>query len=157
MISLLLRNLVYLILLPGIVAGLVPYLIAGKRFSAVLHSGMSFQQTIGIFLFAVGLTVLLDCILRFALTGRGTLSPSDPTKKLVQTGLYRFSRNPMYLGVLAILAGEAVFTGSSGLWIYLLGVFAAFYLFIIFAEEPGLRKDFGEEYNAYCKRVNRWF
>ena len=99
---------------------------------------------------------MLICIISFAVKGRGTLSPADPTKKLVVTGLYRYSRNPMYIGVVMILTGEAIFFQSVSLWIYLLVVIIAFNIFILLHEEPRLQKDFGEEYKKYCQKVRRW-
>lgn len=71
-------------------------------------------------------------------------------------GLYKLSRNPMYVGVMLMLIGEAVFAGSRSLWIYSGVVFLAFHLFILLVEERRLRKDFGSEYDAYCGRVRRW-
>lgn len=103
-----------------------------------------------------GLLILTSCIISFAIKGNGTLSPADPTKKLVVSGLYRYSRNPMYVGVLLILIGEALFFPMVRLLIYLVFVFVAFNGFIILAEEPRLRKDFGAAYSAYCKNVRRW-
>ena len=62
----------------------------------------------------------------------------------------------MYVSVIFILIGQAIFLQSVELWIYALLVFIAFNIFIIFAEEPRLRKDFGEEYKRYCENVRRW-
>ena len=105
---------------------------------------------------AVGLAVLLTCIVSFATRGRGTLSPADPTKKLVISGLYRFSRNPMYIGVTMMLLGESIFFRSYVLGAYTLFIFIAFNIFIIFFEEPRLQDDFGSEYNQYTQKVRRW-
>ena len=99
---------------------------------------------------------MLHCIVNFAIKGRGTLSPADPTKRLVINGLYKYSRNPMYIGVILILVGESIFSRSQSLWIYSLIIFIAFNVFIVGFEEPRLRSDFGEEYRAYCKKVRRW-
>ncbi len=155
-ISLLLRNLFFTILHPGLVAGLIPYWILGNKaansFAKPLHS----HQYLGILLFITGSVVLFNCIIRFAVEGRGTLSPADPTKRLVITGLYRYSRNPMYVGVMMILIGEAIFFQSGDLWIYLSCVFVFFNLFIMLIEEPRLRRDFGEDYYQYCQKVRRW-
>src|SRR5687768_254460 len=100
--------------------------------------------------------ILFHCIYMLAKIGRGTLSPADPTKKLVITGLYRYSRNPMYVGVILILFGEAVIMQSIVLGIYLLLIFLLFNLFIIFHEEPRLHRAFGSEYFEYKKSVSRW-
>ena len=85
-----------------------------------------------------------------------TLSPADPTKRLVTRGLYKFSRNPIYVGVMMILIGEAIFFQSYDLWVYLLFTFVSLNLFVMLIEEPRLRKDFGEGYYQYCQKVRRW-
>ena len=156
MFSLFLRNLFFTALQPGLVVGLFPYLILKRESQELFDVKFGLFQYFGIFLFVIGAVVLVDCIVRFAVQGEGTLSPADPTKKLVVSGLYKYSRNPMYWGVMLILVSEALFFESSSLWIYALFIFIAFYLFILFVEEPRLRKDFGEEYDAYRKKVRRW-
>ena len=152
MTSLYLRNLLFTILQPGIVAGLIPYLI--EKEANIGAWGLA--QFAGLLVALAGLAVMLACIFRFATEGQGTLSPADPTKKLVTGGLYQFCRNPMYVGVMGILIGEALFFSSPALRIYALLVFGAFNLFILFHEEPRLKRDFGEAYSNYCKRVGRW-
>ena len=156
MLSLFLRNLFFTILQPGFVTGLVPYWILGRKIKSTFAEPVHPYQYFGIIIFIVGFVVMLACIISFAVKGRGTLSPADPTKHLVVTGLYKFSRNPMYIGVMMILIGEAIFFHSADLWIYSAFVFVAFNVFILLHEEPRLRKDFGEEYTRYCQRVRRW-
>jgi protein-S-isoprenylcysteine O-methyltransferase Ste14 len=154
MLSLLLRNLFFTILQPGMVAGVIPYYILRHQISEITKPWQSLQY-ISFIVWATGFVVTILCIIRFATEGRGTLSPVDPTKRLVIRGLYRFSRNPMYVGVMLMLIGEAMFF-QTGLWIYTGIIFAAFHTFILIHEEPRLRKDFGEEYEQYCKKVRRW-
>jgi protein-S-isoprenylcysteine O-methyltransferase Ste14 len=154
MFSLLLRNLFFTILQPGMVAGVIPYYLLRKQISEITKPWQILHY-ISLVLFAIGFVITILCILRFAREGRGTLSPVDPTKRLVIHGLYRFSRNPMYVGVMLMLIGEAMFF-RSGLWIYAGIIFAAFHTFILIHEEPRLRRDFGEEYVQYCKKVRRW-
>jgi protein-S-isoprenylcysteine O-methyltransferase Ste14 len=156
MISLFFRNLFFTILQPGLVAGLVPYWILGNKAGLSFIKPLQFYQYVGILLFLIGLIIMFHCIFKFAVEGRGTLSPADPTNKLVIKGLYKFSRNPMYVGVTMILIGEAIFFYSYNLLIYLLFIFLAFNLFVLFVEEPRLRKDFKEEYSQYCRKVRRW-
>lgn len=157
MISLLLRNLFFTILQPGIVAGLVPYWIARNDLDELLRQRpIAIHQYAGILAFAIGFVIMITCILSFAIQGRGTLSPLDPTRKLVTAGLYRFSRNPMYVGVMLILMGEALAARSADLGTYAIVVFVCFNLFILLHEEPRLRRVFGEEYASYCQRVRRW-
>ena len=156
MLSLFLRNLLFTALQPGMVAGLFPYLILKRESPDLFTEQLGLFQFFGIFLFVVGAAVLIDCIIRFAIQGEGTISPVDRTKKLVVSGLYKYSRNPMYWGVMLILIAEAIFFESPALWLYALFVFIAVSLFVILVEEPRLRKDFGEEYDTYRKRVRRW-
>src|SRR4051812_28105515 len=108
MLSLLLRNLFFTILQPGLVAGLFPYWIIGGNLNSRLTGPFQPWQMTGVVIFSAGLVVMLSCIVRFAFEGRGTLSPADPTKRLVVGGLYKFSRNPMYVGVMLILIGEVL-------------------------------------------------
>ena len=157
MLSLFLRNLFFTILQPGVVAGLIPYLILRNKVDDPFSRPFHFYKVIGVLFFLIGLVIVFDCILRFAVQGKGTLSPADPTKKLVIKGLYKFSRNPMYIGVLMILIGEAIFFQPNSLWIYTLFIFFMFHLFVLLVEEPRLLRDFGEEYLQYCQKVRRWF
>ncbi|MCW3108223.1 MAG: isoprenylcysteine carboxylmethyltransferase family protein, partial [Segetibacter sp.] len=145
MLSLLLRNLFFTLVHPGLVAGLIPYWILGEKVNSLFDKPLKLYQYFGVLFFVTGLIVLFDCIIKFAVQRRGTLSPADPTKKLVITRLYRFSRNPMYLGVMMILIGETIFFQSYNLSVYLLFIFFVFNLFIMWVEEPRLRRDFGEE------------
>jgi protein-S-isoprenylcysteine O-methyltransferase Ste14 len=154
--SLILRNLFFTLIHPGLVIGLIPYWILGNKAVKSFPKPLYPYQYLGILLFIIGLIVLFDCIIRFLVEGRGTLSPIDPTKRLVITGLYKYSRNPMYLGVMMILIGEAIFFQSGNLWIYLVLIFIIFNLFIMLVEEPRLRRDFGEDYYQYCRKVRRW-
>jgi protein-S-isoprenylcysteine O-methyltransferase Ste14 len=156
MLSLFLRNLLFTVLQPGLVTVLFPYLILIRESPQLFDGHFGLIQFLGLFLFLIGAAVLFDCIIRFAMEGEGTLSPVDRTKKLVISGLYKYSRNPMYWGVMMILIGEALFFESGGLWIYLLFIFIAFTVFILLVEEPRLKKDFGEHYEEYRKKVRRW-
>jgi protein-S-isoprenylcysteine O-methyltransferase Ste14 len=156
MISLLLRNLIFTILQPGVIAGLVPYLILKSKGINGFDQSFELYHYIGALFFVVGFIIMAICIISFAINGRGTLSPVDPTKHLVVSGLYRFSRNPMYVGVIMILIGEAVFFRSMLLGIYFPTVLIVFNAFILFFEEPRLKKLFGDDYINYCKRVGRW-
>lgn len=156
MTSLILRNLIFTILQPGIVCGLIPWLIVRKELEDILNAPLHTYQSLGLFLILIGTFILLYCIYDFAKEGKGTLSPADPTKKLVVKGLYRYSRNPMYLGVMLILFGETIFTRSANLGMYLFGVFVLFFCYVVFFEEPRLARDFGDDYTVYRKKVRRW-
>ena len=156
MISLYLRNLFFTILQPGVVAGLVPYLLLRVDEKEKILRSFQLLQYTGLILCVFGFLVMMSCILNFAIYGKGTLSPADPTKKLVIAGLYKYSRNPMYVGVILMLIGEAVFFQSGRLWIYSMLIFVVFHLFIVFFEEPRLKKDFGAEFDQFCNKVRRW-
>lgn len=156
MLSLYLRNLLFTILQPGLVAGLIPLWITGFQLNEICGVTWLWHRYFAALLFLIGFGIMLWSIISFAVKGRGTLSPADPTKKLVVTGLYKFSRNPMYLGVVLMLIAEALFMRSTELWIYALLVFIVFNMFTLFFEEPRLRRDFGAEYRRYCEKVRRW-
>ncbi len=136
--------------LPGIVAFAVPLLLL--RPDVPLHS---FAPT-GLVVLAVGCLVLAWCVWAFYSEGLGTLAPWDPPRGLVRGGLYRFSRNPMYVGVLLIVAGWAVGFRSLPLGIYGVSLALAFHLRILIHEEPWLARTFGADWDAYRARVPRW-
>ena len=99
----------------------------------------------------------LACIWEFAASGRGTLAPVDPPRELVVRGLYRVVRNPMYVGVTTILAGELLLAFSPAFLTYAIGWLVAVNLFVMAYEEPSLRGRFGESYVRYTKQVGRWW
>jgi protein-S-isoprenylcysteine O-methyltransferase Ste14 len=153
-VSLMLSSLLWTILLPGVVAGYVPWEFFGVR-DTVLDVSSPLQLP-GLLCIIAGAALLVACIVEFARSGRGTLSPVDPPKHLVVRGLYRYVRNPMYLSVTAILLGEFLLTGSRALAIYWLIWFVAVNVFVIGYEEPTLRVQFGESYEEYLRTVGRW-
>jgi protein-S-isoprenylcysteine O-methyltransferase Ste14 len=108
-------------------------------------------------LMIAGLTPALESACRFIYMGRGTLLPTVPTEHLVVSGLYRYVRNPMYVGVLAALCGEAVLFRSPGLVIEAVLICAGFNLFIRIYEEPTLRRRYPGEYPRYMSHVPRWW
>ncbi len=110
----------------------------------------------GLLPLAAGITVLLLTIRDFLVVGRGTLAPWDAPQELVQQRLYGRVRNPMYLGVLATVAGETLFWSSAGLLAYLVALALAFHLRVVFYEEPALTRQFGAGFTAYAARVPRW-
>ena len=149
-----LRSLLWTALLPGFFAGYVPYRYFGL--AKVSFDPTRLDHFTGALLMAVGIALLATCIFEFARSGRGTLSPVDPPRELVVRGLYRYVRNPMYLAVLTIVLGEILLTRSVDLTVYWLIFFVAANVFVMTYEEPMLRAQFGESYDAYSARVGRW-
>ena len=141
-------------LLPGMVAGVIPAWLARHAPGPTLPLGA--LRWLGPPVGLVGLGVLLATIVAFATRGHGTLAPWDAPTALVHGGLYRHTRNPMYLGVLGLLLGQALWWASGGLLLYALGVAVAFQVRVITYEEPALARQFGEAYAAYRARVPRW-
>ena len=145
----------FLLLAPGTVAGLVPWWIAGWRLAPPM-GGLSWVRWFGVALIAVGVPLLLDSFARFALQGRGTPAPVLPTEDLVVTGLYRYVRNPMYVGVVTVVLGQGLVIGSLPVLGYGALLALTFHLFVLAYEEPKLRRSFGAEYDRYCRNVSRW-
>jgi protein-S-isoprenylcysteine O-methyltransferase Ste14 len=145
--SLFWRALTAFLLLPGVVAFAVPWLLR--------PAGVSFR-VIGLVPLAIGVILLLWCVRDFYVAGRGSLAPWDPPKRLVVVGLYQYSRNPMYLAVLTILAAWALGFGSRTLWLYAASVALAFHLRVLLGEEPWLARTHGEAWESYRGRVPRW-
>lgn len=114
-------------------------------------------QVTGLLLGAAGAVLALMCILTFVVIGRGTPAPFDAPRRLVVRGPYQRVRNPMYLGAVLALAGAGLFYQSLPLLAYA-GVFLLItHLFVLLYEEPTLRRTFEGEYEAYCRRVGRWW
>lgn len=148
-----LKTLLFTVLVPGTVAGLIPAWIRGGW---GLH-GPAWATIAGGLVLAIGVAVYLWCAWDFATAGRGTPLPQDPPRALVVRGLYRYSRNPMYLGVMAAVLGQAVWARSGGVLAYAAGLAALFHVRVVWFEEPVLRRTFGAAYNAYVAAVPRWF
>jgi protein-S-isoprenylcysteine O-methyltransferase Ste14 len=111
----------------------------------------------GALLIALGVAIYLHTAFwGFALHGRGSPAPIAPTKKLVVEGLHRYVRNPMYLGVLGVVLGQAVLFQSRSIALYAVFFWLAAHLFGLFYEEPTLHQQFGSDYDDYRRRVPRW-
>jgi protein-S-isoprenylcysteine O-methyltransferase Ste14 len=144
------RALAAFIALPGMVAFVVPVWIGTSARHPLGHPAY------GAPMLCLGTVLLLWCVREFYRAGRGTLAPWDPPTHLVTSGPYRFSRNPMYLGVEVILVGWCTLWGSRTLLLYTLLVMIAVYLRVRLAEEPWARRRFGAEWEAYEAKVPRW-
>jgi len=141
---------------PGFVAGLGPWWVNHWRFSSPPWDPLPLRW-LGGALIVIGLVALVECFARFAISGRGTPAPPMPTERLVVSGLYRYVRNPMYLAVFTLIAGQGLLFGSRGTLEYAAGVWLAFALFVMAYEEPTLRRRYGAQYEEYCAHVRRWW
>jgi len=146
-----LRSLIAFLALPGVIALAVP---AYWGYSARHISSLA---PIGWLVLALGCAGLLWCVWDFHVKGRGTLAPWMPTERLVINGLYRYTRNPMYVSVIAMLVGWAIVFGSRGLALYTIVVAIGFHLRVVLGEEPVLAARYKSEWQEYTSRVPRWF
>ena len=149
-----LRSIGWTLLIPGVVAGYVPWRYFGLEAAAVDPSNP--LTLAGLACIAAGAVLLVACVYEFARMGRGTLSPVDPPRELVARGLYRSVRNPMYLSVSVILLGETLLARSTALAAYAAVWFGLVNVFVIAYEEPWLRHRFGASYDEYASTVGRW-
>ena len=149
-----LRSVFFALVLPGTMTIAIPRWLVSSSGSRVSNS--SVVRTAGVSLIAIGAAVMIWCILDFARKGRGTLAPVDPPTQLVVQGLYRYVRNPMYLGALLTITGQTVLFVSPVLLWYSIAWFTGVHLFVVFYEEPALRRRFGAQYDNYCAGVRRW-
>jgi protein-S-isoprenylcysteine O-methyltransferase Ste14 len=139
---------------PGIILVYLPLAITRFRVPA---DELLWHRPVAWALISLGLAPLFESIVRFVRVGRGTLMPIVPTERLVATGLYRYVRNPMYVGDVVVLIGETVLFWSVDMALYTGVVWLGFELFIRLYEEPTLRRRHGDEYVRYCARVRRWW
>jgi protein-S-isoprenylcysteine O-methyltransferase Ste14 len=147
-----LGSLLFLLIAPGVVAGLVPWLLTG--WSA--HHWWFSVRVLGGAMITAGAAVLIPAFVRFAVEGVGTPAPVAPTERLVVGGTYRYVRNPMYLAVASLIVGQALLLGQLVLLIWALVFGGAVTAFVLGYEEPALASRFGEQYAAYRSAVPRW-
>jgi protein-S-isoprenylcysteine O-methyltransferase Ste14 len=150
-----LGSVIFLVIAPGTLAVYLPWAISQWHLQPPLLGVPAFR-VIGALMIAAGILVLLDSFGRFAIQGFGTPAPIAPPEHLVVTGLYRYVRNPMYVGVLSSILGQGLFFGSRNVLQYGLVVWLGFFAFVLFYEEPALRRKFGSAYEEYCTQVRRW-
>ncbi|NNN08145.1 MAG: isoprenylcysteine carboxylmethyltransferase family protein [Acidimicrobiaceae bacterium] len=149
--NLFIRNLVFSVVVPGLGGGYVPWLILSKNGRLARPT-----EWYPMLLVAGGLALYICCVWVFGSKGRGTPGIWDPPRHVVTVGPYRWVRNPIYVGALVIISGEAWMYSSVDLLIYVGSLAVAFHLLVIIYEEPRLRRHFGEEYKSYCRVVSRW-
>ena len=139
---------------PCVVAGLIPWWLSRELWPPFLS--LELTRAVGAVLIVAGLPGILDSFARFAREGLGTPAPIAPTRHLVVSGLYRYVRNPMYVGVVAVIAGQAILFADWRVLLYAALVWLACHLFVVAYEEPTLSRTFGAEYEAFRAHVPRW-
>ncbi len=144
---------IFLVVAPGTLAVYVPWYLTEWRFGPALFP---IARVLGGALIVAGSAVLLDSFARFAWQGLGTPAPVMPPKRLVVTGFFRYVRNPIYVAVTALIAGQGLLFGSVKLLAYGAIVWAGFFLFVVAVEEPALGEQFADEYTRYRANVRRW-
>ena len=147
---------VFFVIAPGVVAGLVPWLISGWQVRGPMTPLAIVRVTVGGLLLLLAIGVLVRAFLRFVTEGHGTPAPVAPTERLVVGGEYRFVRNPMYLAVITAVLGQAIIFGSLSLLWYAVVLWAVMAAFVRWYEEPVLLKRYGEEYQRYRHAVRAW-
>ena len=152
---LMLKNLLFTVLVPGTVFGWGPYwvLTAGGR---SMPRSAGWQVVPAVLVGGIGLAIYGWCLWDFAFVGRATPFPLDPPKQLVVRGLYRYLRNPMYVGVLSVILAWAIAFRSVAVAEYAVAVAVGFHVFVLVVEEPFLQARFGAAYAEYCRHVSRW-
>ena len=148
--GLFIRALIAFLAMPGVVAVAVPLLLFDRSWPP---AGVAWG---GVVLCGVGFTLLALAVRDFHVIGRGTLAPWAPPLRLVTAGLYRFSRNPMYVGVLILVSGWALLFRSAPLALYAAGLLVAFHLRVVLGEEPWLARTHGAAWQAFADGVPRW-
>jgi len=149
-----LKTLMFTILVPGTLLGIVPWFLLHWSGEAMMPSLSVWL--IGLLPLLLGIGLYFWCAGEFTFRGHGTPAPIDAPKFLVREGPYRWVRNSMYLAVFSVVNGEAILFHSLLLVGYVLLVGVVVHLFVVFYEEPSLRRRFGESYETYLRAVPRW-
>jgi protein-S-isoprenylcysteine O-methyltransferase Ste14 len=146
---------VFFVLAPCLVAGVVPWLITGWSVREPIP-GWAPLRVVGAALVVAGIAALVQSFARFVVEGAGTPVPVAPTQTLVIGGLYRHVRNPMYVAIVSSVVGQAFLLGQLVLLLYAALVATIFAAFVNGYEEPALRRQFGDQYEAYRRAVSGW-
>jgi len=150
-----LGSVLFFVVAPSVLAGLIPWWMTGWEFQPPFFD-LQATRAVGILLIVAGLPGLVDSFARFALQGLGTPAPIAPTQNLVVTGLYRYVRNPIYIAVVAVILGQAILFGDWRLMTYGGLMWLGFHAFVLAYEEPVLAQTFGAQYEDFRANVPRW-
>lgn len=144
-----------LVVLPIVVVAGVPAALLWAA-PGVLSFSAGPLRWIGAVLVAAGLGLAVWAVDTFGRVGDGTPSPADPPRDLVDEGPFARLRNPMYVAVVSMVAGEALLFGTGLVAAYAGLLVPFFHLMVTRYEEPRLEDRFGERYRSYRRRVPRW-
>lgn len=147
------KTILFMLFVPGVMLVLIPCALVGA--DVALFSFGVFHW-LAVPFWAAGAAIMIWCAWAFTVRGHGTPLPTDPPKELVISGLYRYLRNPIYAGVVLFLLGYVFWYPTRAILLMPPLVAISSHLFVIFYEEPHLRKTFGAAYEEYCKDVPRW-
>ncbi len=154
--SVLVRTVVFVIVFHGFfLIGLPWWIVTVLAKGSWAPSAPWFSWT-GAALIALGLAAYFLTVYNFVFKGQGTPAAWDSPIVFVRQGLYRYTRNPMYVSMVIILIGETFWTAQALLFLYAVLLWAGFHLFVIFQEEPALTRRFGKAYEEYRQQVRRW-
>jgi protein-S-isoprenylcysteine O-methyltransferase Ste14 len=148
------RTILFTLIVPGTVLVAVPAALLASRLGPALPLGAA--RWVGLLPLVLGLAVIGTCFVEFVRRGRGTPAPYDPPRELVVAGLYRYVRNPQYVGVVLVVVGEALAARAGILLAYAALLAIGYHLFVRYYEEPRLGRVFGEAYARYRQAVPRW-
>jgi protein-S-isoprenylcysteine O-methyltransferase Ste14 len=150
-LSLAVRNLLFTVVVPGLGGFWAPWWILTRDGHAPVP--VAWEAVVVI---AAGIALYVWCTWKFAAVGRGTPGPWDAPRRVVETGPYRWVRNPIYISALLVVGGQAWLFGSLPLLAYAGAMALCCHLFVIGYEEPALRRRFGSDYLGYKRTVPRW-
>jgi protein-S-isoprenylcysteine O-methyltransferase Ste14 len=142
----------FFVVAPGAVAGLGPWLITHWE---IPGSSPPMRVMLGVVLIVLGLIPPVHAFTQFVKAG-GTPMPVAPTERLVVTGFNRFVRNPMYVGLITVILGQALLFDSPWLVLYAMIGWIVTASFVHWYEEPTLAGEYGEQYEEYRRNVPAW-
>jgi protein-S-isoprenylcysteine O-methyltransferase Ste14 len=151
----LLGTIIFTLTVPATVIVVIPYVLTGWGVQRPLL-GIAATRWLGVALMVLAAPLFFRFLAGFVREGRGTPAPIAPPVHLVVGGPFQWIRNPGYVAVVALVVGQALVLGSGPVLVYAALLAAAFHAFVVVYEEPTLRRQFGEEYDAYCRAVPRW-
>jgi protein-S-isoprenylcysteine O-methyltransferase Ste14 len=151
----LLGTIAFTLIVPGTLIVLIPYLLTAWQLRPPLL-GIEATRTLGVALIVLAAPLFFRFLSGFVREGHGTPAPIAPPEHLVVGGPFRWIRNPGYVAVVSLVAGQALLFGSGAVLAYAAFLAVAFHLFVVLYEEPTLRRQFGTEYESYCREVPRW-